>query len=820
LGVVAGIAVPVRGAAQERDAAVAGAAERTRLTGRVVDADRGLPVASADVFLLPAGRGEVPRGADLPAERLSAAVARTETDARGRYAFGDAPAGRHWIHVRRLGYRPVTVEVRTGGGTSFQVSVAMEVDAIALEPVEVTARAEMELRDGSGTRIAAGRIGAARIRQERFLSSDTRLVTPADVRESVSLGEADVFRSIQRLPGVTTRDDFSAELWTRGASWGETRVYLDGMPLFNPLHGFGLLSGMSARSVGAAVFHPGVRPLSFPEGGAAVLDLHSRSGVGLPETDVGLDLSLASAQAWGGGSLGGPGDAWALTARRSYADVAASLLDGSRDAQLPYAFTDLQGRMDLDLGEGWLLDASALWERDDVTGEIPDVLHDTKASWGNVLGRVALTVPVGRLRLRQTLGGTRYRARVRSFQGTQDSLYNAPSADPALHTVRYLTFRSEVTPEEGGDTLWSAGLDLTDQAVRYDGPEAWPYSRRPPELGDTRWQEGLTRLGLWGRRRWRVGDLSAEGGVRMDVGDPIRERRAELSATGLLRYRVSPDLMLSAGAGRWAQYAQSPAAVGPRVERSLESGRLWVLAGPHRSALRVRMATLGGEAWLGDAWLASATAYLRRSTGVQLPDPTPGLLIQRRALVEGEVTARGLDVSLRRLAGRVRGWIGYSYGHAQARAADRTVPAPTDRTHTLDLAASVDLGPSWDLGTAYSWASGAPYVRVVDDCDRDGCGPGVLLDRPFQRRAPGYQSLDVVLTWKHRFEGWTLGAFLQGRNLLGHDNAITYTGTAVACNGSPLVGPDMCGDGTPAQVRDEFQTGIPTLPLLGFTVVF
>lgn len=815
----AGCPVPIVPLAAQTEAGPeAPAAEsRHRLEGRVIDAEGGAPLTGADVFLLPTD-------ADMPSDELSDSVlstrtARTDTDASGRYVFVDVTPGRHWIHVRRLGYRPVTIEVRVGEEPGPRVSVAMELRPIPLEPLEVSARGETELRSWRGERIAAGRIGAARIRQSRYLTSDSRIVTPSDVREALTLGEADLFRTLQRLPGVSTRDDFSAELWTRGASWGETRVYLDGLPLFNPLHGFGLLSGMSARSVDAAIFHPGVRPLSFPEGGAAVLDLHTRSGQGRDEAEMGLDVSLASAQAWGGGPLGADGDAWALTARRSYADVAASLADEA-DAPLPYAFSDLHGRLDLDLGGGKRLAVSGLWERDQVRGEIPDILHNTEASWGNVLGRASLTTPVGSYVLRHTVGGTRYRAHVREIEGTADTDFNAPSEDPALHDVHYFTVRSEVGPDEEGDVAWSAGVELTDQASRYEGPDAWPYSRRPPDLGVARWDVNLTRVGLWGRRRWTAGPLSLEAGLRLDAGDATEAGSVEVSGTGLLRYRASPRLALSAGVGRWVQNAQSPASVGPKVERSLESGRLWVLAGPNRAPIHVRMATMGGELWLGDEWLASATAYLRRSTGVVLPDPTPGLLIQRPPLVEGEVAARGIDVSVRRLAGRVTGWAGYSYGDAEAEVLGITVPAPTDRTHSLDLAISTTLSASWRLGLAYAYGTGAPYTRVLDDCDQEGCGPGVILDRPLMRRAPGYSSLDLVFTWSHAFRSWSLGVFLQARNVLNHDNGITYSATTPVCAGGVHVSSYTCSDGSPARFRDDFQTGIPTIPLLGLTVAF
>src|SRR3712207_3130893 len=101
-------------------------------------------------------------------------------------------------------------------------------------------------------REAEMRIGAARLRQRQFLAADVREVTHPDVTEAVTLGESDLFRAFQRLPSVTSRDDYTAELWTRGARGDLTRLYFDGLPLYGAFHTFGLLSGVGTDAIGSA----------------------------------------------------------------------------------------------------------------------------------------------------------------------------------------------------------------------------------------------------------------------------------------------------------------------------------------------------------------------------------------------------------------------------------------------------------------------------------------------------------------------------------------------------------------------------------------
>ncbi len=119
----------------------------------------------------------------------------------------------------------------------MHVSVGLLVLPVRLAPTRVTAPLEpfarLQSRDESG---GAARMDAELFRQRMFPAADARMLTHGDLVDAVTLGETDLFRAMHRLPGVTTRDDYTAAIWTRGAPWSHTRVYFDGMPLFNPVH--------------------------------------------------------------------------------------------------------------------------------------------------------------------------------------------------------------------------------------------------------------------------------------------------------------------------------------------------------------------------------------------------------------------------------------------------------------------------------------------------------------------------------------------------------------------------------------------------------
>jgi hypothetical protein len=275
--------------------------------GTILDAGTGQPLPHAVVLIEPRPGGAVSAaGSGFWVSGLSQV-----TDGLGAYRFTDLAPGEYRLLVRRIGYRPAVVDVDLRQTDPLRLSVGMTVQPIWLEPAEVTAqRAPFALTAAGADSAAFARADVEFFRQGRYLESDTRGLTSADVTEALTLGETDLLRALHRLPGVSTRDDYTAELWTRGAPWSQTRVYFDGMPLFNPLHTVGVFSGFSPDAVGAAFFHPGGRSAALGEGTAAVLDLTSRPARG---DDLGgaAELSLVSARLALDGPLGDRGG-WML----------------------------------------------------------------------------------------------------------------------------------------------------------------------------------------------------------------------------------------------------------------------------------------------------------------------------------------------------------------------------------------------------------------------------------------------------------------------------------------------------------------------------
>ena len=80
------------------------------------------------------------------------------------------------------------------------------------------------------------------------------------LQQMPALGEADLFRSLQLLPGVKAVSDLSSGLYVRGGGPDQTAILLDEIPLYNPSHLFGLFSTFNPDAIKKVDLYKGAYP--------------------------------------------------------------------------------------------------------------------------------------------------------------------------------------------------------------------------------------------------------------------------------------------------------------------------------------------------------------------------------------------------------------------------------------------------------------------------------------------------------------------------------------------------------------------------------
>ena len=147
-------------------------------------------------------------------------------------------------------------------------------------------------------------------------------ISPRELEALPSLGEVDIFRSLQLMPGVSGTNEGSSGLYVRGGTPDQNLVLLDGMTIYHVDHFFGFFSAFNADAIKDVQLYKGGYPARFGGRTSSVVELTGKSG-DASNLRIGAGLNLLSASSvieiplYGKGSI-------LFSARRSYTDVIRS----------------------------------------------------------------------------------------------------------------------------------------------------------------------------------------------------------------------------------------------------------------------------------------------------------------------------------------------------------------------------------------------------------------------------------------------------------------------------------------------------------------
>ncbi len=157
-----------------------------------------------------------------------------------------------------------------------------------------------------------------------------------------NVGEVDIFRSLQLLPGVSGSNESSSGLYVRGGTPDQNLVILDGMTVYNVDHFFGFFSAFNADAVKDVQLYKGAFPAKYGGRLSSVVDLTGKTGdPNKFHGSMGINLLNARASVqiplFNKGSL-------SLSGRRSYTDIIQSGLYG----QIFDVFTQTENLPDIE----------------------------------------------------------------------------------------------------------------------------------------------------------------------------------------------------------------------------------------------------------------------------------------------------------------------------------------------------------------------------------------------------------------------------------------------------------------------------------------
>jgi ferric enterobactin receptor len=121
-------------------------------------------------------------------------------------------------------------------------------------------------------------MGTTREFMDRSNSPGQISFSPRHISTLPNLGEVDIFRSLQLLPGIQLGLGGTSGLNIRGGTPDQNLILLDGMPLYQTGHLFGFVSGVNANAIKDVQVYKGGFPAQYGGKISSVIELTSRNG--------------------------------------------------------------------------------------------------------------------------------------------------------------------------------------------------------------------------------------------------------------------------------------------------------------------------------------------------------------------------------------------------------------------------------------------------------------------------------------------------------------------------------------------------------------
>ena len=688
------------------------------LSGFVTDADNGESLPLASIVL-----AQVQLGA--------------ASNSSGYYAVKEIPAGTYEVVISYIGYKSWR-DTLAFSDQDVRLDVALQVESVDLEEIVIQAERREELEQAT---------------QSSFIALQ---VEP--LQQMPAIGEADLLRSLQLLPGIQSASDISSGLYVRGGGPDQTAILLDHIPLYNPSHLFGFFSTFNPDAIKDVQLYKGAYPAAYGRTLGAVLDVSNREGNRQRFSGRG-GISLIASRLLAEGPVGQ--GSWMMAGRRTYLEpVLSAVRSFDIDIPLNYYFYDFNGKVNQRWGDDTFT-VSTYWGQDDLRVDIEDEDESfVDMRWGNR----AVTARWTRV-FSPTLFG-HFMAAGSSYESILSfSFFDTPFG--IANSIRDWSLKGDVDYFANRDHTLTLGFLATlfefDYSESFNRQEESLYQRSvlASAYVQDEWQAGpLTRLRLGGR------------GTYFSVGD-----RLHFTPRLSLSHALSDKIRIKAAGGMYRQYLQLI------TTEAFSGGDFWVPLDSSVEPGRSYQGVVGTEWNPSRRYQLSLEAYYTDLANLVVLDNAQAVDSESTRSEDifksgGTGWASGVEVFLQRRTGALTGWVGYTLGWTRRTFSElnrgRTFPPKYDRRHDLSFVLSYNLG-KWRLGSNLVYATGQAFTPASARYSLREPTTGMVEDYvlPAERnsaRLLPYHRLDASASRKFGLWGLDVEFYLQIFNLYSRRN--------------------------------------------------
>ena len=624
----------------------------------------------------------------------------------------------------------------------------------------------------------------------------------------VVLGEVDVIKSLQMLPGVTKNGEGASGFHVRGGAVDQNLVLLDEAIIYNTSHMLGFFSVFNADAIKDIKLYKGGIPARFGGRTSSVLDIRQKDGNSKNLSFTG-GVGLISSRLAVEGPMFKDKGSFLVAGRSSY----INLFLKAANEKNRLGFYDLNLKTNYNLNDNNKLYLSGYFGRDSFKFG-----KSFSSSYGNASGNLRWNhIFNDRLFSNLSLIYSKYDydleitndefdwiSSINNYNIKYDLKYYANDAfklDFGISGIYYDFDPGQVRPTSDTSPINPLSLDrkkafesglyvnaehkITDKltaqyGLRYSGfsrlggQSMTNYANNQPVVYNN-------TLGIY-ERGTEVGETVYKKGESIkDFGNI--EPRASLA------YQLNESSSIKAGYSRSAQYIHLLSNT-----TSVTPLDVWTTSGKYIKPQLSNQYALGYFRNFNDKKYSLEVEGYYKTTDNRIDYIDGSKLIGQNTIeteiLNGEARAYGLEFLLRKNEGRFTGWLAYTISKAEQKTPGGTAGGPGinkgnwynssfDRTHDFSITGAYELNKKWTFGGNLVFQTGRPVTYPNGQYQYEGQSIASFSDRNSDR-LPAYHRLDISATYKpnrkpdRRWKGeWVFGIY----NVYNHKNAASISFT-------------------------------------------
>ncbi len=685
----------------------------------------------------------------------------TITNNYGFYSF-TLPKGKRKLAFSYLGYKTITIDVDLHKDTV--ITFEAELDNL-LEEVVVEAT------------ITENNVERTQMSTIEIPMKDVKTLP-------VLLGEVDIMKTIQLMPGVQSGSEGTGGLYVRGGGPDQNLILLDGVPVYNASHLFGFFSVFNADAIQSMSLIKGGFPARYSGRLSSVLDIRMKEG-NMKKITGEVSIGLISSKATIEGPIIKDKTSFIVSARRTYLDVLAMpfIMAINNGTSAGYFFYDINAKINHKFSDKSRIYLSSYLGNDKFYYNNKYSFSETayeekgKIRWGNITNALRWNYLVNnKLFSNITLTYSRYNfttgfesSSKSNSQSYSDMFEYKSGIDDVSGRVDF-----DYTPNPNNNIKF--GVSEIYHTFN-PGVNVFEYKETGSDNLDTSF--GNKQLYSHEYSFFVEDDVKITKKLKANVGLNFsgflvkNKNYTNLEPRASIRYLLKENISVKASYARMSQYIHllSNSTIGLPTD-------LWV---PTTTKLKPEVSdqvALGGIYKLNKKFEFSIEGFYKTMSNLlEYKEGASFFSISddwQNKVIQGKGWSYGMEFLIRKERGKTTGWIGYTLSWTNRQfdgiSFGEVFPYKYDRRHDIGIAIThhfnedIDMGLTWVFGTGNAVTLATEkYAGMHQNKNFFSNNYVQYIETRNNYRMPNYHRLDLGVNFhkkmKHGVRTWSFGLY-------------------------------------------------------------